>query len=296
MSTLEETVYRPPLEARSALLEVALGCSYGKCTFCQYSNNETPLQLVSSEMLSENLDELLHQGEQSNRMFLLGGNVLAFRTRYLLDLFHFVQSYLPGITQFCMYARADDVSHKSDEQLTALRAAGLQTLYIGVESGNLNILRMFHKGETPQEIIAALRRLDKIGIQYGLSSILGLGGTDLWRENALDTAALYNQVKPVSIRVMTLTPMPGTPFASDVEQGAFHQLSPRAVLEEEQLFLEHLQCPATSPCRFAGNHVSNTVPLQGTLPADRTRLLTTLREAICGLSDQSLAKSNLSKW
>lgn len=296
MATLEETVYRPPVENQSALLEIALGCSYGKCTFCQYSNNETPLQLVSSEMLSENLDELVSQGEKSDRMFLLGGNVLAFKTRYLLDIFRFTQSYLPNITQFCMYARADDVSHKTDAQLTALRDAGLQTLYIGVESGNLQILRMCRKGETPEEIIQALHRLDRIGIQYGLSSILGLGGEKLWRQNALDTAALFNQVRPASIRVMTLTPMPGTPLAADIETGKFQKPLPRTVLKEELLLLENLQCTEGSPFRFCGSHLSNAVPISGVLPAERERLLSVLRDTLATGSEESLAVPPPLRW
>lgn len=296
MATLEETVYRPPMESRSALLEIALGCSYGKCAFCQYSNGETPLQLLSSEMLGENLDELVAQGEKSSRMFLLGGNVLAFKTRYLLDVFRFIQGYLPSVTQFCMYARADDVAHKTDAQLGELRAGGLCTLYIGVESGNLQILRMCRKGETPEEIIHALHRLDRAGIQYGLSSILGLGGAGLWRENALDTAALYNQVRPSSVRVMTLTPMPGTPLAAEIGSGAFQRLSPRGVLEEELLLLENLRCPEDSPLSFSGSHVSNAVPLSGVLPAERERLLAVLRDALDGESGGHAAAPPPLRW
>lgn len=86
MATLEETVYRPPLENESALLEISLGCSYGRCTFCRYSDGNTPLQLLSPEMLCENLEELVAQGEQAKRMFLLGGNVLAFKSLSLIHI------------------------------------------------------------------------------------------------------------------------------------------------------------------------------------------------------------------
>jgi radical SAM superfamily enzyme YgiQ (UPF0313 family) len=296
MATLEGTVYRPPLEAGSVLLEIALGCSYGKCSFCQYANGETPLQLIPSEVLADNLEEMAVQNIRGSRMFLLGGNVLAFKTRYLTDIFHFAQSYLPEITQFSMYARADDVMHKTDEQLSALRDAGLRTVYIGVESGSARILRSCRKGETPEEIVAALHRLDHIGIQYGLSSILGLGGEALWRENALETAALYSEVHPLSVRVMTLTPMPGTPLAASVADGSFRLEPPRTSLEEELLLLENMRCGADSPCRFVGSHGSNSVAVAGNLPADREKLTGILRNAIRTLSDQELVKSPPSQW
>lgn len=279
MATLEETVFRPPLEAGSALLEVSLGCSYGKCTFCRYSDGKTPLQLISPEMLCENLEELVAQGESSKRMFLLGGNVLAFKSRYLTDIFQLVRRYLPNISHFSMYARADDITGKTDGQLEDLRREGLDTLYIGVESGNARILASCRKGETPEEIIAVLHRLDKAGIRYGLSSILGLGGAEMWRQNATDTAALYNQVSPVSIRVMTLTPMEGSPLAEDIASGRFVLSSRRLILEEERLLLETIS-PAYGRCLFVGTHVSNSVPIRGMLPAARGVMIETLSRAI----------------
>lgn len=140
MYTLEETIYRPPLEEHSALLEVSVGCSYGRCTFCHYSNGNTPLQLIPTEIIADNLEEMAQEGITQTRMFLTGGNVFAFKTRFLVDLFAFVRQYLPQIKEFCMYSRADDILHKSGEQLKQLKSAGLDTLYVGVESGNDEIL------------------------------------------------------------------------------------------------------------------------------------------------------------
>ena len=295
MATLEETVYRPPLENESALLEISLGCSYGRCTFCRYSDGNTPLQLLSPEMLCENLEELVAQGEQAKRMFLLGGNVLAFKSRYLADIFRLVRRYLPGVTQFSMYARADDVAQKTDEQLEELRRGGLDTLYIGVESGNARILENCRKGETPKEIVAALHRLDRVGLSYGLSSILGLGGREMWWQNALDTAALYNEVNPISIRVMTLTPMAGTPLAVEAATGSFRPLTPRQALEEERLLLEAIS-KTHAPCLFVGTHVSNSVPVKGMLPRDRDRMIEALSNAIAGADDKDLAQDGAIGW
>lgn len=278
MATFYDTVYRPPTEARSLLLEVSVGCSYGKCTFCRLSSGEIPLQLASPKMLTDSLMEMVNSGAAGERLYLTGENVLAFQTRYLLDLFGLVKSYLPDIREFAMYGRADDIGRKSDEQLGWLREAGLDTVYVGVESGNASVLAACNKGETLAEIIQQLHRLDRAGIRYGLSSILGLGGTELWREHARDTAALYLQVSPRSIRVMTLTPMQGTPLAADVAAGRFHLPPPRLILEEEHLLLEALD--GISPCRFVGNHGSNALALVGNLPNDRQKLLNALSAAL----------------
>jgi len=284
MTTLNETVYRPPTEARSALLEISVGCSYGKCTFCRLADGRTPLQLVSPQVLGDNLAELAEQGERAARMFLAGENVLAFKARYLLDVFQYVRDYLPNVSQFAMYGRADDVAKKTDEQLEDLRQAGLDTVYVGVESGNAEVLKACNKGETPEEIVAQLHRLDAHGIRYGLSSILGLGGAELWREHEMDTAALYNRVRPASIRVMTLTPMEGSPLAHSVETGEFHIPPPQTILEEELLLLEQIDYTGHA-CRFVGNHVSNSVSVLGNLPEDKPRLTALLRQAIAGLED-----------
>ena len=295
MSTLDEIVYRPPLEANSALLEVSSGCSYGQCTFCQYADNKTPLQMMPPEVICDNLEELVEQKEVATQMFLLGGNVLAFKSRYLLDLFQLVKSYLPQIDSFSMYARADDVLKKNGEQLKSLKEHGLDTLYIGVESGNADILKSVKKGESPQEIIKALNTLDKAGISYGLSSILGLGGPSLWEKNATDTAALYNQVSPVSIRVMTLTPKPGTPLEESVKKGNFKLLSALEILKEELLLLRSIG-NLPKECIFVGNHVSNSLSISGTLPREKETLIAKLEQAIKSPMEEGASKGNLTQW
>lgn len=292
MVNIYETIHRPPPEARSALLEVSVGCSYGKCTFCRLSNGEIPLQLVSPQILAGNLSEMAEQGETAERMFLTGENVLAFKTQYLLDVFGLVRSYLPRIREFAMYARADDVLRKSDEQLEKLRDAGLHTVYVGVESGNAQVLSMCKKGETPELIISQLHRLDRIGIEYGLSSILGLGGRDLWQQHTRDTAALYNQVHPRSIRIMTLTPMEGTPLERAVLDGSFRLLSNEEILQEELLLLRSLRL--SKPFRFIGNHVSNDVPMVGNFPEDQEKLIQNLENAL--QARNACCKKTLNAW
>lgn len=279
MQTIYETIYRPPLEAQSSLLELSAGCSWGKCIFCRLAAGHVPLQLVPEDILRQNLLEKSLSGNMPERMFLTGENALSFKTDYLLHVFGLVRAYLPFVREFAMFGRAVDVETKNDAQLLKLKEAGLKTVYVGLESGNAETLRLVAKGVTPEKLLTQLARLDKAGIGYGLSAIFGLGGRQLSRAHALDTASFINSVHPESVRFMTLTPMPETPLAKMVESGRFSQLSPEEVLAEERLLIGSLE-PGSHSYRFYGNHVSNAVPLKGNMPEDRERILAALDHAL----------------
>lgn len=294
MITFSDRLFRPPPEGGSLLLEVAQGCSHGKCNFCRYSTGDAPLKLVSSDVLCHNLEEISILDEPRRRMFLAGGNFLTFKTDYILALFSLVQAYLPYVTQFAMYARADDILNKTTAELISLRDAGLHTLYIGIESGNRDVLEWCNKNETPEQMIDSMNLLDSLGIQYGLSSILGLGGEQRWEEHALDTAALYSSVKPASIRVMTLTAFEGTVLDGQVKRGEFKIPSQEMILREELLLLKNTDIKDTT-CLFVGNHVSNSVELVGIIPPQKDELVETLSSAI----ESQYGKSrnvDISRW
>ncbi|SHK14616.1 radical SAM protein [Hespellia stercorisuis] len=291
----ENIVYRPPVEAASMILEVSIGCSYGKCTFCQYLADKIPLQLIPREELISNLINLSLTGSTTPDLFLTGGNVLAFKTAYLLDTFNLVHMYLPYVQNFRMYARADDVLHKSREELSALASAGLDILYIGIESGNNEVLTLCNKGETRDQMLESLSILEECGIQYGLSSILGLGGKEHSREHTEDTISFYNQTSPASIRVMTLTPFDHSPLADAIQQGRFHPLVQKEILEEELLLLENLKL-LSNECLFVANHVSNAVPLIGFLPSNQEQLITILKNNIQHSKSAKPTQISPGKW
>lgn len=293
METIYETIYRPPTEHKSALLELSVGCSWGRCTFCRLANGAIPLQAAARETLEANLLEMACAGETPHRMFLTGENALAFKTSYLLETFGLVRRFLPSVREFAVFGRADDVLSKTPEQLDALQKAGLATVYVGVESGNAAILRRVRKGAGPKQTTASLKRLDEAGIAYGLSAIMGLGGPEMWEDHARDTAALFNGVNPASIRLMTLTPMPGTPLAEEVEAGTFTLSSPLQILREERMLIGLLN-PGKKGYRLVANHVSNQIPITGNLPQDREKLLDILDRALAAPARS--AKSRDGAW
>lgn len=279
MQTLYETIYRPPLEADSSLLELSVGCSWGKCAFCRLADGHIPLQLVPESILRQNLLEKSLMGEMPERMFLTGENALSFKTDYLLHVFTLVRAYLSTVRQFALFGRAVDVETKSDDQLEQLKNAGLATVYVGLESGNSETLKLVAKGTTPAKMHKQLQRLDLLSIDYGLSAIFGLGGKRLSAEHAHDTAEFINSVKPQSVRFMTLTVMPGTPLERMVEQGKFEQLTTLEALAEERSLINALE-PAGRGYRLWANHVSNSLPLAGNIPEEKERILKALDTAL----------------
>ena len=274
-----EIVYRPPTESESLLLEVSTGCSYGKCSFCRCSAEDSPLLLAPREELIRQLRELSQSDNRTGRIFFTGGNVFAFRSDYLLEVFDLTRSWLPQVRQFSMYARATDILAKSPEELIELKLNGLSTLYIGVESGSDRLLRQCRKGVGTREMLQAFSVLDAYESPYGVSCIIGLGGKGSAKPAAEATAELLNRIFPESVRIMRLTPLPGTELFRQVQEGSFVLQSEKESLEEEILLLR-LVSPRRMNCLFVANHLSNQVPIAGFLPRDKEQMLHSLQAAL----------------
>ena len=178
-----------------------------------------------------------------------------------------------------MYARATDVLAKSPEELIELKLNGLSTLYIGVESGSDRLLRQCRKGVDTREMLQAFSVLDAYEIPYGVSCIIGLGGKGSAKHAAEATAKLLNRISPESIRIMRLTPLPGTEFSRQVREGSFVLQGEKESLEEEILLLRLLS-PRRTNCLFVANHLPNQVPMAGFAPRDKEQMRHSLRTAL----------------
>lgn len=281
VNIIEESkiVYRPPVECESLLLEVCVGCSYGKCSFCRCSSADQIFCLCPWEQMEKDLLEIRASGTTNRRIFLAGGNVFAFKSQMLLDLFGIIREYLPFIHEFSMYARAADILNKNIEQLLALKAKGLSTLYVGVESGSNRLLKDCNKGITTEEMQKAFEILDTLEIPYGLSCIIGLGGKGTAREAAAATSTFLNRLAPQSLRIMRLTPIIGTELFWRVQEGSFVCQDEKESLWEEYLLLKGLKL-RSNRCLFVANHLSNLVPMSGFLPNRKDEMLNILSQAL----------------
>lgn len=263
-----DTVYCPPQEDESALLEVAVGCSWGKCTFCDFARDK--FRVFSMAEIRQKLEVLGSLEPNKTRLFLLGENAFTLSATALCSIIDMANTYMPEVTEFAMYARADDVLHKSQDELSLLKERGVSELHIGVESGSDSILAMVNKGVTPAEILDATKRLDKAGISYSITIILGLGGKAYRNLHALETARLLNKTHPKNIWCLALKLWPGTSLEREAKAGQFDPLTPWELLLEERILLENLQVKG---CFFMDTTVLNTYTIEGFLPEGKASML-----------------------
>jgi radical SAM superfamily enzyme YgiQ (UPF0313 family) len=180
----------------------------------------------------------------------------------------------PRLERVGIYATPQDLLHKEKEELVQLREAGLNIVYMGVETGNEELLAWIRKGATRAEVSEAGRRAREAGLVLSVTVINGLGGLEKMVEHAYDTATLLNEIGPDYLGLLTLMVCQGTPLARQVEKNLFQVPGPMEMLREIEMMIEPLEL---SNCVFRCNHASNYLPLKGTLPQDKQKLLETLR-------------------
>ena len=264
-----DTVYPPPLESKSALLEVTTGCSYRKCKFCDFPKDTfsiAPMNEIARKM------ELLRLVIDGNpRLHLLGCNPFCLHTRQLLSILSMIHDRLESVREVSMYARADDILRKSHDELKILASAGLTDLHIGLESGSNAVLALHEKGETIEDIEEALNALDRSGIRYHLTAIPGLGGKELSREHAIKTAGVISRHYPMSVWCIALKIWPDTPLSRMVEDGEFVPMTFEEILEEEREMVSRIDMKI--PMLYVDSTVLNKYTIIGMLPEQKEVML-----------------------
>lgn len=270
-----DTVYRPPHEEEAALLEVALGCSWGKCLFCDFARDRFAVH--SMETIEHNLQILGELEPDRERVFFLGENALCLGTQMLLDIMTLTKRYMPKVKTFGMYARFDDVLKKTGEELECLRAAGLTDLHMGFESGSDSILLMMNKGISSMEMLQGAKRLEQADIGYHVTVILGLGGRAGRNLHALETARLLNRMKPKSIWCLNLKVWPNTPLERMVKMGEFEPMTYGEMLHEEWIMLQNLN---VKNCLYMDTTALNQFTIQGILPEMKPAMLRAIQQLL----------------
>lgn len=238
---------------------------------------EKQFRIRKREEILKDLDECRQMyGPYVGRVFFADGDALIVPTELLLELLHYVKKNFPYAERVTSYATAHDVLRKSEEDLIALKEAGLEMVYLGAESGDNEVLKQICKGETAEEIIAAGQKLKRCGIKNSVTLISGLGGRKGLKEHAVKSAELINAMNPEFASILTLHLTPDSPMAQEIARGERELLTPDEIVEETELFLRHIDSPGTV---FRTNHASNYVSLGGTFNEDIPRLLKQLEEA-----------------
>ena len=272
-------VYRPPSEARSLIVQCTLGCSHNKCAFCtMYKDKKFSINPI--EQVLADLAEARSYSRYIEKIFLADGDALILPMDYLLTVLDYIRQYFPECRRVAAYATTKAIMRKTDEELRTLRERGLGIVYIGLESGNEELLKKFCKGVTAEETIAGALRCKQAGIATSVTAINGMAGTNGdWQSHAIDTAKAVSRMKPDYIAFLTLRVYSGTPLHDWIERGEFQMMNPTELMTETRLFLEHIDSEGSV---FRSNHASNYLPLGGTLNRDREALIHTIDEALDG--------------
>ena len=273
----EGAIYRPPSEAYSLLIQVTIGCSHNKCTFCSMYK-EKRFRVRKLEEVLEDLREARRVYRRVERIFLCDGDALCLSTNKLLPILDEIRALFPECQRIGIYARVNDILRKSEEELRTLVDHGLGIAYIGAESGSDEVLRRINKGVTRDEILRGVRKAEEAGLKTSVTFISGMGGKELWQEHAIETGKLIEEMGAGYVGLLTLMLSPEAPIWQEIQEGSFSVLSGEEIVEETYLLLKHAE--KAKPCVFRSNHASNYVSLKGNLPEDLPAMLRQLERAM----------------
>ena len=273
----EGSVYRPPGEWKSYILQATVGCSYNKCTFCEAYKTKTyhvkPLSYVLEDIAMAAI-----RYPHTETVFIADGDAIALPMDYMLTVLEHIRAAFPRLRRITCYAGPISTMQKTAGELRTLRSAGLDRVYLGVESGDSELLAKVKKGVNAEQMLEAGLALKNAGFDLWVTVIAGLEGAgDIWRKNATLTAGLLNAMAPQHISVMTYMATMGTEMYEDMIADRFKMQSPREALEETRLLVELLDLPGV---HFTANHMSNYRPLKGTLGVDSSLFLAQIDEML----------------
>jgi radical SAM superfamily enzyme YgiQ (UPF0313 family) len=275
----EGSVYRPPSEADSYLLQATIGCSWNHCTYCAtYQEKEYRVRPVA-----ETLEDIAMAGRalgaDVRKVFVMDGDALAMDLDVWEPILTALKATFPKLRRVSCYATAINLLAKSEQELRRLRELGLELLYIGPESGDDVTLKRIAKGADSADHVAAAAKARQAGLRQSLIFLLGAGGTERSVEHATASARLATAMDPEYLSTLTLMLIPSTPIYKLAQSGRFELPSIEGLLEELRIIVAE-----TSPSDtiFRSNHASNYLPIGGRLPRDREAILDQIDAALSG--------------
>lgn len=274
----EGTLYRPPSEGRSYILQATIGCSHNLCTYCDMYRDKD-FRLRDLDAVLEDVAEAGRRHPRVEKVFVADGDALVMdlpRWRVILEA---LREAFPALRRVSCYATAGNVLEKDEGALAELRDRGLSLLYMGPESGDDPTLKRLVKGGTFADHAAAARRAHGAGMELSVIVLLGAGGVERSAEHARETGRLVTEMDPAYLGALTLTVLPDTPLARMVEKGRFRLPPVPTLLEELRTMVETARPTDTL---FRSNHASSYLPIAGRLPRDREAVVAAIDAALAG--------------
>ncbi len=277
----EGNLIRPPSEANSIILQVTVGCTHNKCSFCG-TYKDAPFRIKEADIVAADINFAATYCQRQKRVFLADGDVLNLSQRRLLALFTEIRNQLPWVNKISLYANAKAIRNKSDGQLAELKELGLARVYMGLESGHNKTLKAINKGGNAEQMIAAGQKMRQAGIFLSVTVLLGIAGAADSQVHARETGQVLTSMQPSQIGALTLMLLPGTELYKRQEQGSFIMPDQQGLLKELYTMVDNIN-PAK--VQFQANHASNYLPINCRLPRDKEKVLGLIDQAIKGKID-----------
>ena len=287
----ERMIIRPPSEANSFLLPVTTGCSHNKCTFCgTYLGVKFRIRPLKD--IKQDIDRVAQNYSWSmRRVFLEEGDALICRQHRLVEVLNHLNKRFPYLNRVGTYATPQSALIKSIDELKELNRLGLKIAYMGVETGDEELLKKIDKGVDYDQMVEAGRKIKQAGITLSVTVILGLGGIEGSQNHALQTAKILSDIDPDFAGTLTILLVPDTPLHKEWEEGRFSLISPFQSLEELRLIIQN---SSFTNCFFTANHASNYLPIKARFPQQKAEMLK-LIEDVLAKRDMSLLRPEFTR-
>lgn len=274
----EGNIIRPPSEANSILLQVTVGCSHNKCTFCGTYQGEW-FKIKPNEIIMQDIAFAARHFQRQRRVFLCDGDALIIPQKRLVNILDTIRTHLPWVTRVGIYANAKSLAMKSPEELQTLRAKGIGIAYMGLETGDGETLKAIKKGASAEKMIAMGQKARAAGIKLSITVLLGIAGRERSQIHARETGRVLTAIDPEFVGALSLMLIPGTPLHEAYSAGRFVLIDPEEMLAELRTMIEHTHL---SRGMFHANHASNYLPIKARMPKDKARTLALIDEALNG--------------
>ncbi len=274
----EGTCIRPPPEASSILLQVTLGCSHNRCTFCGTFKDKR-FQIKADDIILSDILFASTYMKGQDQVFLMDGDALIIPQKRLMWILERIQEHLLWVKRVGAYANTKSIGMKSLHELVELRENGLGKLYLGVETGDDEIRKKIDKGSTAQQCLEMGRRVKDAGMQLTLTLLLGIGGKAKSLAHARVTGELVSAIDPDYVGLLTVILIPGTPLWEEHERGDFAMPDERGLLMEMREMIAHTN---VSHCLFTSQHASNYLLIRAWLPEGKQEVMDMIDAALRG--------------
>jgi radical SAM superfamily enzyme YgiQ (UPF0313 family) len=274
----EGNIIRPPSEANSILLQVTVGCSRNKCTFCGTYKGER-FRIKPDPVIMEDIAFAARYCRRQRRVFLCDGDALIIPQKRLLKILNEIEKQLPWVTRVGLYANAKALNMKTVDELKELNAHGVGIIYMGLETGDDVTLKKINKGATAAHMIEMGRKAMQAGFKLSITVLLGIAGPERSQIHAQKTGCVLSAIDPNYVGALSLMLIPGTPLFEEYERGTFQLIEPRQMLSELRTMIAFTNLTGGL---FHANHASNYLPIRARFPKEKEATLRLIDDALEG--------------